>query len=237
MEKTRIEKIENALKYYLSMTALKDVERTGWNDWGVKRNRIESVAEHVFGTQQLAIAIWSEFELSINIDKVITMLAVHETEEPVIGDIPLVHDLKEYKKDMGKIAVKSLTEPMTYNKYIRNLVNEFEEQKTPEAKYAKFIDKLECDIQSKLYSEENTVDLNHQETNASYNHPLVQKLLGEGKSFGEMWMEFGRNTYNYPIYFNNVSEYAEENNLHSIRENNIYNIKQEVNEYLNTVRK
>ena len=94
MEKTELEKIKSVLEFYLSMISLKDVPRTGWLDWNVKRERIESVPDHVYGTQQLAYSIWSEFDIPVNIDRVISMLAFHETEEPVIGDIPLVHDLK-----------------------------------------------------------------------------------------------------------------------------------------------
>ncbi len=235
MEKTEKQKIEDALKWYLSMSKLNDTERQGWLDWNIKRERIESVGEHTFDTIQLAIAIWSEFDVPVNIDRVGMMLNVHETEEPIIGDISLVHKLKEYKKEIGKIAVEHMTSCLTKNAYVRGLINEYEEQKTPESKFAKFCDKLQCDIESKLNDEENTIDLNHQENNLSYNHPLVQKLLSEGKSFSEMWMEFGRTVYNYPEKFNNISEYAEVNDLHELRDNNINKGKQKVKEYLDEI--
>ena len=176
-----------------------------------------------------------EYDIPVNIDRVISMLAFHETEEPVIGDIPLVHELKKYKKEMGAIAVTSLTENMAKKSYVRGLVQEFEEQKTPEAKFAKFIDKLECDIQSKLYDEEDTVDLSDQEDNQSSHVPLVEQLLKDGKSFSGMWMEFGRMTYGYPEEFENVSEFAEENNLHEIRDAKLDAAKQKVKAYLKTV--
>ena len=237
MEKTKINKIKDALKFYLTMTLLKDVPRTGWLNWNVKRDRIESVADHTFGAQQLAYAIWSEFDIPVNFDRVIAMLSFHETEETVIGDIPLVHDLKKYKKEMGQVAVSSLTEPMTKKDYIRGLIAEFEECKTKEAKFAKFIDKLECDLQSKIYDEECEIDLNDQENNPSAHVELVEKLLGEGKTFSEMWMEFGRGIYNYPEEFNDISTYAEGSNLHEIRENNINESKEKVKTYLDMTRK
>ena len=237
MEDAKMTKVKKVLEYYLSMYPLKQIPRTGWLNWGIDYNRAEKIAAHVVGTQQLAYAIWSEYDIPVNIDRVISMLAFHETEEPVIGDIPLVHDLKEYKGEMGKIAVTSLTENLSKNSYIRGLVNEFEERKTLEAKFAKFCDKLECDLQSKLYDEENVVDVNDQDDNMSAKVPLVVKLLEEGKSFGEMWMEFGRNTYNYPEEFNDISVYAEENNLHDIMNDHIDKAKEKVKTYLNTVRK
>lgn len=237
MEKTRIDKIKDVLKFYLAMNSLKDIPRTGWLDWNVKRDRIESVADHTCGTQQLAYAIWSEFDVPVNFERVIAMLSFHETEEPVIGDIPLVHDLKKYKKGMGEVAVSSLSEPMNKKDYIRGLIAEFEEGKTKEAKFAKFIDKLECDLQSKIYDEECEIDLNDQENNPSAHVELVEKLLGEGKTFSEMWMEFGRGIYNYPEEFNDISTYAESSNLHEIRDNNINEAKEKVKTYLEMTRK
>ena len=50
-----MERTENVIKYYVLCNKLKDVIRTGWKDWKVKRDRIESVAEHIFGVQMLAI--------------------------------------------------------------------------------------------------------------------------------------------------------------------------------------
>ncbi len=232
MRKDTITRIKNTLKFYLSMNSLKDVPRTGWLDWNVKREHIESVPDHVYGTIQLAYAIWSEFEVPVNIDRVIAMLAFHETEETIFGDMPLVHELKQYKSTMGKIAVDSLTAKMTQKDYIRSLITEFEEKKTPEAKFAKYIDKLECDIQSKIYDEENTVDLNHQENNPSAHVPLVVKLLSEGRSFSEMWMEFGRDVYHYPCEFEDISKYAEKNNLHDLKNDHIGKIKSRVKAYV-----
>lgn len=78
---------ENVIKYYMLCNKLKDVIRTGWKKWNVKRERIESVAEHVFGVQQLAIAIFYEYKYTLDLKKVIMMIAVHELEEVVLGDL------------------------------------------------------------------------------------------------------------------------------------------------------
>ena len=79
-------KEENVIRYYVLCNKLKNVIRTGWKDWHVDRERIESVAEHIFGVQMLAIAMNSEYEYNVDISKVIMMLAVHELEEILIGD-------------------------------------------------------------------------------------------------------------------------------------------------------
>ena len=39
---------EKVIKFYILCNRLKDISRTGWKDWKVKRNRLESIAEHIW---------------------------------------------------------------------------------------------------------------------------------------------------------------------------------------------
>ena len=48
---------ESVIKYYVLCNRLKNTIRTGWSQWHVRRERIESVAEHIYSTQMLAIAM------------------------------------------------------------------------------------------------------------------------------------------------------------------------------------
>ena len=91
-------KEENVLKYYVLCNKLKNTIRTGWKDWNVERDRLESVAEHIFGVQMLAIAMKSEYKYDIDIMKVIFMLKVHELEEIYIGDLTQFQITKEEKE-------------------------------------------------------------------------------------------------------------------------------------------
>ena len=54
-------KEENVVKYYAICNRLKNVIRKGWKLWNVQRDRLESVAEHIFSTQMLAIAMEHEY--------------------------------------------------------------------------------------------------------------------------------------------------------------------------------
>ena len=81
------QKIKNLLKFYLLATELKDKIRSGWKVWNIDRERVESVAEHIYGTCILVISIDSQFDLDIDLYKVITMLVLHEIEEIKIGDL------------------------------------------------------------------------------------------------------------------------------------------------------
>ena len=206
-------KEENVIKYYVMCNKLKNVIRTGWKTWNVKRERIESVAEHIFGVQMLAIAMKSEYEYDIDIMKVIFMLAVHELGEIVIGDLTMFEISKEEKAKREKEAVHKILCGLLDGKEIENLFTEFDSHSTKEAMFAYQCDKLECDLQSKLYDEEGCVDLNKQENNDSLENELVKKLLSEEKSWSGMWLRFGQTVYPYDDNFKDVSKYALNNSI------------------------
>lgn len=206
-------KEENVLRFYVLCNELKNVIRTGWTDWRVNRDRIESVAEHVYGVQMLAIAMKSEYKYDIDIEKVIKMLAVHELEEILIGDLTLFQISKEEKDKLGHEAIKNVLKDLIDKEEIINLITEFDERKTKEARFAFYCDKLECDLQCKLYDEEGCVDLNKQEGNKTFEDGHVQRLLNEEKSWSGMWLQFGQDRYNYDENFTNVSNYAKENSI------------------------
>ena len=206
-------KEKNVINYYVLCNKLKNVIRTGWLDWNVQRNRVESIAEHIFGVQMLAIAMKSEYKYDIDLTKVIFMLAVHELGETIIGDLTQFQITKEEKEKLEHKAVHDILDSLIEGKYIEDLFLEFDEKKTPEAKFAYQCDKLECDLQCKLYDQENCVDFNKQENNKSFFHPDVQKYYKEGLSWSEMWIKFGQSKYNYDKNFMAVSNYAYNNKL------------------------
>ena len=152
-------KEKNVINFYVLCTKLKNVIRTGWKDWNVQRDRLESVAEHIYGTQMLALAMHSEFEYDIDIVKVVYMLAIHELGETVIGDLTSFQVSKEEKIKIEHEAVHKILDKLIDGKKIEELFLEFDEHKTLESKFAYQCDKLECDLQCKLYDEEGCVDL------------------------------------------------------------------------------
>lgn len=211
-----MEKAESVVKYYVLCSKLKDLIRTGWKDWKVERHRIESVAEHIYGVQMLAIAMKSQYDYDVDVSKVIFMLAIHELEEIYIGDLTLFQISKEEKAKLGHDAIIKVLDGLIDKEQLINLILEFDERKTPEAIFAYQCDKLECDLQSKLYDEEGCVDLSNQTGNKSYENDRVQELLKQESSWSGMWLTFGREKYNYDENFTNVSNYAKENNIRKL---------------------
>ena len=161
----------------------------------------------------LAIAMWSEYKYDIDLKKVLFMLAVHELEEIVIGDLTIFDIDRKTKKEIGHSAVEKILKNLTSKQEIQNLVFEFDERKSKEAIFAYQCDKLEADIQCKLYDEENCVDLETQENKISDKEKEVKNLLKEYNSWSKMWLKFGQQKYKYDENFLRVSNYVINNKI------------------------
>lgn len=206
-------KEQNVVNYYVSCNKLKNVLRKGWKDWNVEKERLESVAEHIYGVQMLAIAMYSEYKYDIDLEKVLFMLAIHELEEITIGDLTLFDIDKAEKEKIGHEAVIKTLSPLMDKDKLLDLVLEFDARETKEAKFAFFCDKLEADIQSKIYDEKGCVDLKNQDNNPTSKDPVVKRLIEEGNTFGQMWMKFSQGRYNYDENFQKVSNYVINNKI------------------------
>ena len=144
-------KVEKILNFYVLATSLKDKIRSGWLTWHVSKERLESVAEHIYGVSILAIAIDSEEDLGINIDRVVKMLVLHELEEVIIGDItPFDKVSEEEKYNKGMEAVNNILEGLIKKDEYVSLLKEFNDRKTNDAIFAYSCDKLEADLMSKI---------------------------------------------------------------------------------------
>lgn len=192
-----MEKASRVIDYYVLCNRLKNLIRKGWIVWGVKKERLESVAEHIYGVQMLAIAMYSEYEYDIDLFKVIMMLAIHELEEIVIGDLTRFEISKEEKMIEGHKAVTELLKNLLKGQKIKDLVFEFDAGLTKEAQFAYHCDKLECDLQCKLYDEEGLVEMDKQ----------------DNMSWSSMWLESDRFYYQDDANFMEVLDYAKENTL------------------------
>ena len=209
-------KEKNVINYYVLCSKLKNVIRTGWKQWNVKRDRLESVAEHIYGTQMLAIAMKSEFEYDVDIIKVIYMLAIHELGETVIGDLTSFQIDKKEKERIEHEAVHNILSNLLDGNKIEKLFLEFDGHKTAESIFAYQCDKLECDLQCKLYDLEECVDLSKLPDTSATNDEQVKLLLEENNSWSDMWLKYDLEHIPFDDNFKSVSKYAMNNNINML---------------------
>ena len=173
----------------------------------------ESVAEHTYGAQMLAISIYYQFGYKIDLNKVIHMLAIHELEEIEIGDLAFYETTKEDKLEKGKNATDLILKDLIGKEEISKLLDEYNERKTDEAIFAYHCDKLECDVQMKLYDQEGCFDLSNQPNNPIINLPSVKKVLDSESSISNAWIEFDRSKFEDDPVFIEIINWLKDNNI------------------------
>lgn len=208
-----MEKEAKVLDFYVLTNSLKNVVRTGWLNWHVCSERVESVAEHVYGVQMLALAMYSEYKYDIDIKKVLFMLAVHELEETIIGDLTFKQISSEDKKKIGHEAVEKILSELVSGDEIKELIYEFDEGITKEAKFAYHCDKLECDLQCKLYDEANLVDIKDQLESDNHNKHTFERMKKGEITWSYAWMNHDRSCFEKDQNFLEVLDYAIENKI------------------------
>ena len=210
------EKIQNIIYFYVLASTLKDKIRRGWKIWHIERERVESVAEHIYGTCMLAIAIDSEYDFNIDLMKVIKMLVIHELEEIEIKDFtPFDKITNEEKRKIGKVAVEDVLKDLTKKEELIKLIEEFENMKTKESIFAKMCDKLESDIQCKLYCEEHCLDVNKSENKPILEDERIQNLIEDGsKTISDFFVEnHKKEILDQDQIFEEIADYIKNNTL------------------------
>ena len=126
-----MKKAQNVLNFYLLTSTLKTKIRQGLINWNISAERLESVAEHVYGVCMFAIAIDSEYDFDIDLNKVILMLTIHELEEIIIGDItPYEKVSAKEKLTKGHLAISIILKDLIKKEKYEQLINEFDEKET-----------------------------------------------------------------------------------------------------------
>lgn len=207
-------KYREVVKYYILNSRLKDKNRSGWDNehWNVKSDRIERIAEHIVSTILLAIAMESEFDYNeeldfdrnIEIDQIVKMLSIHEIGETLIGDItPFDGITPEQKREMEFRAVKDALGNLQDNEELFDIFQDFETKFSNEARFAYFCDKLEADLQSKFYQDNNQHrTLDDQENNTVMKLDKVKNMIKKGaKTPFDIWYEYDKKIYEGNRFF------------------------------------
>ena len=126
---------------------LKDIPRSGYHFLGAGK---ESVAEHSFSISFIAF-VMSQMEPNIDALKLITMCLVHDLPEAKIGDLNYVQ--KKYVTADEDKAVEDLSEDLPFGPSLADLIYEFNNGESVEAKLARDADQLALILDLKALSD------------------------------------------------------------------------------------
>lgn len=206
-------KNDNIIKFYFLANKLKEKIRTGWIQIGIEKERLESVAEHIYGCLILAIAIKGEYNLDIDMHKVLKILALHELEEILLGDLTLRDKIsKEEKIKRGKVCVHEVVKGLMEEKEIESLLDEFNEGLTKEALFCYHIDKLECDFQAKVYDIMGVFSLEKAKEDLKYYGNRAKEIEQNAKTASDIWIGYDIPKFNNDeIFMKLVTDLKEKN--------------------------
>lgn len=139
--------MKNIANFLFEAGMLKRTPRSGFQFLG---SGAESVAEHIFRTTYIGYAL-GKISDGINVDRLIKMCLFHDLPEARTGDLNYVN--KKYVEANEEKAVDDLTETLPFGSEIRELIQEFHEERTEEAKLARDADQLEMILALKEYKD------------------------------------------------------------------------------------
>jgi len=186
---------------------LKEKLRTSWIDIEIEKERLESVAEHIFGTLILAIAIDSEYELELDMYKVLKMLALHELEEILMPDYSARANItRDEKIKQGKESVHKVTKDLFKQNEIEELLDEFNSRETKESIFSYHIDKIECDFQAKIYDLQGVIAFDKIKEDLAFYGNRANKIEELSKNPSDIWIEYDRPIYDDDLIFKELIE-------------------------------
>jgi putative hydrolase of HD superfamily len=139
--------MKNIANFLFEAGMLKRTPRSGFQFLG---SGAESVAEHIFRTSYIGYALGKTAQ-NINVDRLIKMCLFHDLPEARTGDLNYVN--KKYVSADEQKAVDDLAQTVPFGNEIQELIREFIEGKTEEAKLARDADQLEMILALKEYKD------------------------------------------------------------------------------------
>jgi putative hydrolases of HD superfamily len=136
------DRLDAQLRFVLEIDRLKGVDRRNHLADGT---RVENVAEHSWHLALLALVLGEHSAEPVDLGRVVRMLLVHDLVEIDAGDTFVYDDAgrasKAAREQAAADRIFSLL-PADQATELRSLWDEFEALETPEARYARSIDRL-----------------------------------------------------------------------------------------------
>lgn len=108
-----------------------------------------TVAEHSWRLALMAYVIGTECKVNVDMAKTLALALVHDLAEAKTGDMDAYAQIKvgsgitERKAVLEDLAMRDMTDDLSFGVWIYSLWKEYEDQQSLEAKFVKALDKIE----------------------------------------------------------------------------------------------
>ena len=199
---------QNIINFYLEANKLKSVIRTGWKEVGISSDKIESVADHIYGTMVLILGIISEKGYSsLDLLKVFKMLIIKElvkinSEQSVLST--------ESNEGENKNTIVRITNGLNNQQEFIDLYDEVITKASAEAKFVSMASVLESDIQAKKYEldGEFTLDAAMRDIE-NYPEDIKNDIKTQVQKASDGWILFDRRYYKEDESFIELSKFIQ----------------------------
>jgi putative hydrolase of HD superfamily len=135
--------VNRIIDFLFEAGMLKRTPRSGWQFLG---SGAESVADHLFRSAMIALVL-SRLDRGVDADRVIRMALVHDLPEARTGDLNYMN--QRYVRADEPSAIDDLVAGLPFGDELRELLEEYRGEATPEARVAHDADQLELLLQLK----------------------------------------------------------------------------------------
>ncbi len=152
--------LDPIIEIYFQINHLKHLLRQGWLMRGIAEDKCESVGDHSFAVALLGMLIAKKYFPELDAEKLVKMSLIHELGEIEDGDATPVDGVSKEKRHANeKAGIEKIFINFPEGKEYLDLWEEFEENKSEEAKLVKQIDQLEKAMQAAVYAKQYGKDL------------------------------------------------------------------------------
>ena len=164
---------------FYEFSQLKALFRQGWLRRGIPKDQCETVAEHTLGVTLLALFLADAHFPHLDQGKLLRMGLLHDFGEIYAGDIVPGKMSLEDKHTLEKQSVERVFARLPKGRDYLATWQEFEDGRTPEARFLKEIDRLEMGLQASVYEQEGQVDLSvfFDSTDKALTTPALREIL------------------------------------------------------------
>lgn len=176
--------MQDLLTFFHRANQLKSVPRYGVSLW----KNGDTVAEHSWRLTLMAYIIGGQFKVGVDLNKVLGIALVHDLAESLTGDIDAYETIDkklsaEEKRTNELKAMEQITAGIFFGSTIFDLWNEYEQQKSIEAKFVKALDKIEAFLH---LADKGTEDYRPKEFHSDYADDAVKAFDDATHNFPEL---------------------------------------------------
>jgi putative hydrolase of HD superfamily len=166
---------------------LKEIPRSGYHFLGAGK---ESVAEHSFSTAFITY-VMSQLEPEVDALKLISMGLIHDLAEARVGDLNTVH--KQYITADETKALEDATRGLPFGQNLQDLMQEYNEGLSKEARLAHDADQLALILELK-----DLMDIGYKPPNSWIENVITRVKTKVGKKIARAVMETQRDSWWFP---------------------------------------